>query len=191
MDRFYLTIRKATVPPAIAVIMLVLIGAFYPETFGSAAAFAYSVLFLGILPLLAYPLQRFIPRYKDRGREGQRALAMVFSVVGYVAGVVTGLLTGAPTNLILIYLEYLASGILITLFNKGFHLKASGHACGIVGPVAMLAYFKLYLCSAIGCALAALVFVASIKTRRHTLGQLIGGSIIPVAALLLLLLILK
>jgi len=32
------------------------------------------LLFLSILPTLAYPLQKYILKYKDRGREGQRSL---------------------------------------------------------------------------------------------------------------------
>ena len=88
---------------------------------------------------------------------------------------------------ILIYLDYLLSGILITIFNKCFHLKASGHSCGIVGPVAMLIYFGLYIPAAIGALLTILVFISSIKMKRHTFLQLLGGSAITISALLILL----
>ena len=40
------------------------------------------LLFLVVLPLLAYPLQKYIPHFKDSGRDGQRSLAMIFSAAG-------------------------------------------------------------------------------------------------------------
>lgn len=145
------------------------------------------VFFIGILPVLSYPLQRFIPGFKGKGRDGQRSLAMVFSVAGYVIGCILAWIFNAPYTVILIYLDYLLSGILIAVFNKLFHLKASGHACGIVGPIAMLVYFGLFIPAAIGALLTVLVFISSIKMKRHTFLQLVGGSAITVSALLLLL----
>ncbi len=167
-----------------AALLFIILGAFSKLDWIDAIL---GIFFIGILPVLSYPLQRFIPYYKDKGRDGQRNLAMVFSVAGYIIGCILALIFKAPYTVILIYLDYLLSGILITLFNKLFHLKASGHACGIVGPIAMLVYFGLYIPAAIGALLTVLVFISSIKMKRHTFLQLLGGSAITIAALLLLL----
>ena len=184
MNKVYKIIRVATVPPIMASVLFIVLGAYgilgWIDTL-------LGILFLGILPILSYPLQRFIPYYKDKGREGQRSLAIVFSVAGYILGCVLALIFQAPLNTVLfIYLDYLISGVLIAIFNKLLHLKASGHACGIVGPVAMLAYWGLYIPAAIGAVLTVFVFISSIKMKRHTFLQLVGGSLITLSALLFL-----
>ena len=184
MQKFYKIVRVATVPPLMASALFIILGAFSRLDWVDSLL---GIFFIGILPILAYPLQRFIPYYKDKGRDGQRNLAMVFSVSGYIIGCVLALIFNAPNMVILIYLDYLLSGVLLTLFNKLFHLKASGHACGIVGPIAMLVYSGLYIPAAIGAVLTVFVFISSIKMKRHTLLQLLGGSAITIAALLILL----
>ncbi len=73
--------------------------------------------------------------------------------------------------------------------NKGCKLKISGHACGIAGPVALLFYFGLYVQAVVGILLTVPVYISSLKTKRHTLPQLIGGSLVPIAAILILKLI--
>ena len=155
----------------------------HPDYFGSAWHFLGTILFLCVLPTLAYPLQKYIPKYKDRGREGQRTLAMLFSFVGYLFGTLSAYILAAPTELKIIYLEYLFCGIGMLVLNKIFKIKASGHACGIVGPVILLVYFGAYIPALIGAALILPVFISSVKTKQHTAPQLICGSIIPAVML--------
>ena len=187
MHKVYKIIRVATVPPLMASVLFIILGVYGITDWIDSLL---GVFFLGILPILSYPLQRFIPYYKDKGREGQRNLAIVFSVAGYILGCILALIFKAPIKtVVFIYLDYLISGILIALFNKLFHLKASGHACGIVGPVAMLLYFSLYTPAIIGVLLSILVFISSIKMKRHSFLQLLGGSAITIAALLFLMLV--
>lgn len=180
MNKFYLAIRKITVAPIMAAAMLAVMMLFKPEIFQSVFTFILCLLFLGILPILAYPMQKHIPAYRDKGREGQRTLAMIFAVSGYVLGIIAGLLLHAPKETMLVYLEYVLSGLLIFVFNKCFHVRISGHSCGIAAPIALLSGFDLYACAAIGAVILITVYIASLKTRRHTLPQLIGGSVVPV-----------
>lgn len=186
MNKIYLTIRKITVAPIMAAVMLTILFIAKSEIFQSAFTYILSLFFLGILPMLAYPMQKHIPPYKSKGRDGQRTLAMIFAVSGYVLGIAAGLFAHAPKELLLIYLEYLISGMMILLFNKCIHKKISGHACGIFAPIGLFIYFKLYICAAIGIVDAVFVYIASLKTERHTLPQLIGGSIVPFAVLFLI-----
>ena len=183
MNRFYMAIRKVTIAPIMAAFMLTVVMLFAPEVFQSTFTFILSLIFLVLLPILAYPMQKYIPAYTNKGREGQRSLAMIFAVAGYILGIMAGLLLHAPKETMIIYLEYLLSGILVVIFNKCFHIKISGHACGIFAPIGLFIYFKLYFCAIIGCFIAVFVYIASLKTKRHTLGQLIGGSIVPFAVL--------
>lgn len=186
MDTLSKITRKITVPPVFAALLLITVYIAFPDGIGSAWHLLGAIFFLAVLPLLAYPLQKYIPKFRDRGREGQRSLAMLFSFTGYAVGTIVAYIASAPARLKMIYLEYLLCGIAMLVINKAFHLKASGHACGIVGPVAMLYYFRLLIPAVIGTAIIVPVFVSSIKTKQHTYPQLIGGSAIPIAVLLIL-----
>ena len=155
-------VRVLTVAPIMALLMLVIMYFNKSELFGSLTNFILSIVFLTILPLLAYPFQPLIKKFKDKGREGQRTLAMIFAVAGYICGCLSALLLRAPKFVLIIYLTYLLSGALIMLFNKLFHLKASGHACGVTGPFALLVCFG-QTCGYIGIPVLAAVYLASIS----------------------------
>ncbi len=189
MNKLSIFIRKITVPPVFVTILLILVYCCHPDYFGSAWQLAVGLLCLAVLPLMAYPLQKYIPKFKGKGREGQRTLAMIFSFVGYLVGTVVAFACAAPFQLKIVYLEYLLCGIAILVFNKGLRMKASGHACGIVGPVLLLIYFKQYIAAVIGALLIVPVYISSIKTKRHTAKQLIGGTLIPVAVLCAIILV--
>lgn len=170
------------VAPLMALVMLLVLFIRTPAAFGSPALFAASVAFLTVLPLLGYPLQRFIPHFKNKGREGQRTLAMIFAVAGYVLGCVLAFAARAPGKLKVIFLAYLLSGVFVVLLNKLLHVRASGHACGVAGPFAILACFGQWA-AALGLPLLAVVWWSSLKTHRHTLWQLTAGTLVPLAAL--------
>lgn len=52
-------------------------------------------------------------------------------------------------------------------------------------------YFKLYIMAMIGLFIAVIVYISSIKMKRHTFYQLLGGSLVPIIAILILILILN
>lgn len=190
LNTLSLLIRKITIPPVFATLLLVLVYSFYPTHFGNIWQLFLGVIFLAVLPVLAYPMQKYIPKFKDKGRDGQRTLAMIFSFVGYLLGTIVAFACSTPDELKVVYLEYLLCGIAILIFNKVFKLKASGHTCGIVGPVLLLAYFKQYIAALAGAVLIIPVFISSVKTKRHTPKQLVGGSLIPLAVLCIVVLFL-
>ena len=179
------TIRTITTAPIMAAILLTLVWQFNPGSYPTTVHYLMAMLFLAILPVLAYPVSVIVPSIRHQGREGQRKLAIMFSVAGYIGGIIFCLITHAYGAELLIYLTYFISGILIALFSFAIKFKASGHACGVSGPIAMLIHLlgPIY---ALGYILLAVVFWASIKLKRHTWPQLIGGSVIPVITMLIL-----
>lgn len=182
MRIFAKLIRILTVAPIMALFMLLVLYFQERPLFGARIHFALLVLFLVIFPLLAYPLQPLIPKYKRKGREGQRALAIDFAVAGYIGGCLSSFLLHAPESVMLIYLAYLVSGILVMLTNKLLHFRASGHACGVTGPCAILLCFG-QPAGYFGIPILVLVWLSSLRMKRHSNLQLIGGAVIPVAAL--------
>lgn len=181
--------RAITVPPVFATALLLVLFFTKPEFIGNVWFLLSGIFFLTVLPLLAYPLQKFIPRYKDRGREGQRKLAVIFSFAGYVLGMITVLVFNAPRELKMIFCEYVLCGLCIFICDKVFKFKASGHACGSVGPAAMLLYLGQYIAAIVFAILIIPAFVSSLTTKRHTLKELISGSIVPLMMLIIVYLI--
>ena len=176
-------IRTITAPPFMA---LLLVSMLYiglgSEAFVSPLHYIEAIFTLTLLPLLAYLPCRMIPSLKSKGRKLERNLALVFSVLGYVLGAVFALFGGGTRIEIILYLTYLISGML-TALTTIFGFKASGHTCGTSGPAALLVYC-MGSSYALMFALLIPVYASSIKLKRHTLPQLIAGTIVPVVALM-------
>lgn len=178
------TIRILTLAPLMALETLILLRLSQSQLFRGTWDLAFPILFLTILPLLAYPLQYCIPPLRKKGREMQRKLAILLAVVGYFGGAIWAFASGAAAWLQVLMLTYLISGALIALFNRLLHIRASGHACGVSGPV-------LYLLGLLGgkalwgLLLMPILWWASRVLKRHTGGQLLWGSALSAAALVL------
>ena len=110
-------------------------------------------------------------------------LAIAFSLLGYLLGVAFALIGGGTKTELTLYFTYLISGLLTAICSFVFKFKASGHACGVSGPAAMLSMYMgpVY---ALSFAVLVPVYISSLKLERHTLSQLIAGTIIPVIALI-------
>lgn len=189
MKKIAYSLRVVTVPPFMALIMLFGLYFCVPGFYGGFAAFVLSVVFLVVFPLLGYPLQPLIKSYKDKGREGQRKLAILFAVSGYILGLLFAVLLRASVNVLIIFLSYFISGLLIMLSGKVFHFKASGHACGVAGPFILLVYFGLQWGIFAGIVLLSAAWVCSKYMGRHSHPQLAAGTLIPFVALGIIILI--
>lgn len=176
-------IRVLTTAPVFAALLCVLLYALLPESFASTRHFLYALFFLTLFPLSAYPIAALLPPIRKKGRDGQRNLSVVFSVLGYIGGFLYALLGGGTSTEKVLFGTYLISGLCIGLTTL-LHFKASGHACGCSGPLAMLTVFvsPWFLCAY---PLLTPIFWASKKLGRHSAPQLLVGTLIPIAAMLL------
>lgn len=177
-------IRTVTVPPVMVLIMLVILWFRNNELFFHLSDAVAAVCGLVILPVLAYPLQRFSPKYKDAGREGQRRLAFIFSLLGYSICFVYGLIADVHIELRIIFITYFLSVVLLIICNNLLHIKASGHACSITGPLVFLAYF-LGVRAVLPCVLLfSLICWSSLALKRHSKQELFFGTLVCVIAFL-------
>lgn len=181
-------IRAVTVPPVMALMLLIILYITKNEFFGTTLNLVLAIVFLVVLPILAYPLQPLIPGFKGKGREGQRNLALLMASLGYICGLMTALFLPVSKYLLIIYLTYLFSGISLVLLNKVFKVRASGHACGVAGPVFSLIIF-LGPWVLFGILLLAAVYWASLRMDRHDKSELLIGTTVPTYALMLAFLI--
>ena len=176
-------IRVLTVPPVLAAILCTLFYFLYDGAFASLTHYLAALFFLTVLPFLAYPVAAMIPPLRRKGRNGQRNLALVFSVVGYICGFLFALLCGGAAVEKVLLGTYLICGCTLALCTC-LHFKASGHTCGCSGPIATLSIFisPWFL---LGYLLMTPVIWSSIRMKRHTPFQLLIGSMIPIIAMLI------
>ncbi len=183
MKKIAKLIRVITTAPFFAAILCTLLYLLVPNAFASVLHFGLAIGYLTILPLLAYPVAALVPALRAKGRDGQRNLAIVFSVVGYLVGFLTGVLGGGSPTECVLFGTYLLSGISLAVCTL-LHFKASGHSCGCSGPIAMLSAFVspwFFL----GYLLLTPIIWSSRKLGRHSGLQLFVGAVIPVVAMVL------
>ncbi|HOP56710.1 MAG TPA: hypothetical protein PLH02_03505 [Bacillota bacterium] len=181
-------IRIISTAPIVALIFVSTLYLFVPESFQTVWEYLFSVTVLSLLPLLAYPTQWIFKIDKEDTRAGERKTAIVFSVIGYVVGAVITFVFNFTDIQKIFYLTYLLSGATIAFSSFVLKIKASGHMCGVAGPIAAMVYFGgpgyLGLTIFLG-----FVIWSSLYLGRHSPRELVYGTLIPVGALVLALLI--
>ena len=170
-------IRGVAIPPTFVVLLSVAMYFLHPSMFRGIFDLLAVMICLAVVPSLAYILAPIIPGFKNKGRRGSRSLAFITSAVGYTAGMVYAFVSGAGQELKFIFGGYMLALVMLLVFNKVFKLKASGHACGILGPLLYAVYFLgiwwIVPCMAMGAA----VVWASIYRKSHTPKELVLGGL--------------
>ncbi|MGI5888858.1 MAG: hypothetical protein ACOX6J_05745 [Oscillospiraceae bacterium] len=186
LDKLAKIISIVTLVPCIALLSLILLLIWGPHSFRNVPSAVLYVFCLSVMPILAYPLQKFFPKYRDKGRDGQRRLAFIFALCGYTLGLAASLILHSPVEYLAIFMSYFISGVVLSIFNL-LHIKASGHACGVAGQCVFCGYFIggwgwLMLI------FIPLVFWARLRMKRHKLLELVlGASISAVTTAVLIL----
>lgn len=177
-ERIAKVIRILSVPP-VMVSALILILAFNKDgIFRNTLEIVISIVLLGFVPILAYVLNGILPGFKEQGREGQRKLAFITNFIGYSASFLWALISDVENALLLICSTYFFSVLFLTICNKIFHYRASGHACSFTGPLVLLIYFLGWKVIIPCLLIAALIIWSSIYLKRHTVKELTGGIVV-------------
>lgn len=176
--------RVLTIAPIMALFLIVILYISDISIFNNIVDLIICLLSIVIIPPLAYPVQKVFKVYKTDERSGERKLAIIFSLISYTLFLVYALVFDTLEIYNVLASTYFVSGLLI--FISSFILKnnASGHMCGVSGPIAML-FYALGGKWIVAFVLLALVGWSSIYLKRHTFIQLIRGTLIPIVALLI------
>lgn len=173
-------VRVVTVPPALVSILIVILASACNNVVTNWVEAVTSIFLLGILPVLAYPMQEHIPQYRSAGRLGQRKLAFLFTLAGYTCALIFGLFFHVNKDLLLVYLTYFLSVMLLTICNAVLHVHASGHMCSITGPMSLLIYFVNWWALLPCILILILVAWASVNLKRHTEREVVIGGCIGI-----------
>ncbi len=171
-------IRILTLAPLMCLAASLIIYFSKTSYYASFSSFMTSTLLLVIFPLLAYPVYYIIPTLKKKGREFQRKLAIIFAFISYLLVFALSFVFKDSWSIKVYYFTYVFSSICIFASTKILHFNASGHAAGMTGPIVYLSFYvsPWYL---LGLVLVILVYLASLYMKRHTLLELIWGSLLP------------
>lgn len=184
-------IRVITIPPILVLTLVLILYNTNNDIFSNIWDVLVIIFTLAVIPITAYPLQKVIPGFKDKGREGQRKLAFITNFLGYTLAAIWGILASASKDFKLIVLTYFLSVVILSVFNKCLNLRASGHACSITGPLILLIYF-IGVRSIVPClVIAACIVWASLKLKRHTITELFMGALTCVMSFFVTLILLE
>lgn len=181
-ERIAKIIRIVSVPPIMVSIFILILAFNKSDIFRNPAEIIIMIVLLGFVPALAYVLSGLVPKVKEQGREGQRKLAFVTNLVGYSVALLWAVFTNVGKKLLLICLTYFLSVVLLTICNKGFHFRASGHASSFTGPLILLVYFLGWKVIIAVLIIAVLIVWASVYLKRHTIKELVGGILVNIIA---------
>ena len=171
------TVRVVTIPPLLVTSLFIVLYFGKPDFFRGVTDLLAGITFLALIPTLAYPLQPLIPGFRGKGRKGQRRLAFITSAIGYIGGILYAVISGVSHELLLIYGSYLVSVIVLTVFNTVLKRKASGHACGVAGPLIFTVYFLGWGWLIPCVILAGAVAWSSVALKRHTPNDILLGGV--------------
>lgn len=176
-------IRVLTVPPLLISGMLVILTVSLDNFCSSAAQMALAIVLLGLVPILAYPMQKLMPRGGEV-REEQRNMAFVLTFTGYLTAFICSVAWSCGRELQYIIVSYFISMLLLVFFNKVLHVRASGHACSVTGTLYFLSFFlgARAVIPCIGIALA--VVWSSLRLKRHTMREIFWGAAVCLPCIL-------
>lgn len=181
-EHFAKTIRILSVPPIMVLVFILILAFNKNNIFRDSTEIIIMIALLGLVPALAYVLSGLIPKVKEQGREGQRKLAFITNLAGYSIALLWAILTNVRKELLLICLTYFFSVVILTICNKGFHFRASGHASSFTGPLILMSYFLGWKVIIPSLLIAALIIWSSLYLKRHTIKELDGGMLVNILA---------
>jgi hypothetical protein len=138
--------------------------------------YAWTMLFLCIIPLCS--LFFYIPVKNEKRQvtvHRQRIASFVIMLISYPVGWLVLALIGAPRIFTAVAATYTFVTLGLVFFNYLLHYKASGHAAGVSGPVAIMIYIYGILAAPL-LVLLPLVTWARLAAEGHNLWQTVVGA---------------
>lgn len=167
--------RIITVPPLLALLLITYLYFGAEGYFNSPIEALIVILCIVVCPIIAYPICFIVPALRRGGREKERSMAFITTTIGYFFLFPTILFAGITTSLSVICLTYFLSVIFLLIFNK-LGLRASGHACGVFGPLLVFIYAGGSYMIAPVIILSAMTIWSSLILGRHSLKELLFGA---------------
>jgi membrane-associated phospholipid phosphatase len=109
----------------------------------------------------------------------ERTVPYIYAIFFSITGLIISALFQMDVRILMLWLIYLISSILIININRFW--KISAHALGVGMPLGGILFINDLKLSIIGICLMILVIFARMKLKVHTLSQVIAGAFLGVA----------
>lgn len=170
-------IRIITVPPILATALLLLLYYSFGKEFAVPSELCMAIICLAVIPGLAYPVSFIMKKDSESLRKHQRNISFLLNLLGYLIAMFCSYLMDCSKMMKWIMTSYFLAVLLLTILNKGFRIKASGHACSCVMPYLFLSYYFGFPAVVICGGLYLIEFWASVVLKRHTIREFLIGSL--------------
>jgi hypothetical protein len=140
------------------------------------SGYAWTMLFLCVIPLCS--LFFYIPVKKEEAQvtaHRQRIASFVIMLASYPIGWLVLALIGAPRIFSAVAATYTFVTLGLIIFNLLLHYKASGHAAGVSGPVAVMIYIYGLVATPL-LVLLPLITWARLAAEGHNFWQTVVGA---------------
>lgn len=181
-ERIAKFVRVITVPPFMVAYLLIVMNSL-TNFFEKKLDIFISWIGLVTLPLIAYLVHRLIPTFYSKGRECQRKIAFIFSLIGYVICFIYGIIRGKSKTQMFFFV-YFFTVLLLAITNKIVHIRASGHATSSVSPAVFSFIYVNTLCGFVFSILFLISIWASLYIKRHKSRDIIAGLLCFVISLI-------
>ena len=168
-------IRIITIPPLEVLTTLLILYGIKRNEFGNVKNLLTVILFLTLIPVCAYPIASRT-KSNDDTRTSQRNMAFLFNFLSYLIAMLIGYFRGYSMLMRWILDDYFLSVLVLTIINKAFRVKASGHACSCTLPFLFLNYYLGGYVVGICLILYLAELWASVYLKRHTTTEFLVGS---------------
>ena len=119
-ERIAKVIRVLSVPPIMVSVFILILPSHKKYIFTHVSQIIIMILLLGIISALAYVLSDMIPAIKIKGREGQRKLVFITTLIGYTVSLLWAVITGVNN-------EYSANGRPLVTVEKSTQYAKQVH----------------------------------------------------------------
>lgn len=173
--KFAQFIRAISLPAILALALLCILRTMRPNLFPNFS-FLFSIISIVILPMLPYPISLVWKKAETTPREMQRSLAFAFTLLGHTAALAYGFIKSLGRELMLVYWTYFLSIILLFVFNKLLHIRASAHGAGMAGAFFLMPWLLGPVWWLPCAVIVAAVCWSSLLLERHTAKELVFGA---------------
>ena len=142
--------------------------------------YAWTMLFLCVIPLCS--LFFYIPVRNEEAQvtaHRQRVASFIIMLISYPLGWLVLALIGAPRIFAAVAATYTFVTLGLIIINWLLHYKASGHAAGVSGPVAVMIYIYGIIAAPL-LVLLLLITWARLAAEGHNLWQTVVGATMSV-----------
>lgn len=179
-------IRKVTVPPVLAAVMLLIFRGVFGERFISVPLFVVELGTDLSGHCAGQRVSAFHAGRKGKRRTGNAAETCICHQFSWIwSGTCNRDCRGSGRDALAILWGYFLAVIVLTFLNKIGKIRASGHACSCTLPYLFFCQF-LGIRAAVVCAPLYLAeFWASVRLKRHTVKEFLTGSLTALVVFLL------